>query len=287
MNDSGERCRAYATVAKAIRFVRQNTASQPDLEQIAQHVGMSPFHLQRTFSAWAGVSPKRFLQYLTRQHARALLRAQHDVLATAHATGLSGPGRLHDLMVSCDAVTPGEVRALGAGLAITYGFAPTPFGTVIVGTTGRGVCHLQFLPSDNPAEAIRQLRSDWPSASLIKDDDSIAEIAGRVLSLTEPQPGRLLLRGTNFQIKVWEALLRIAPGHLVSYRTAAESIGHPRAQRAVGSALAQNRIALLIPCHRVIRENGDIGAYRWGSERKQALLAFEAARQNENSRHGG
>lgn len=278
MNDASERCRAYATVARAIRFVRQNTASQPDLQQVADHVGMSPFHLQRTFTLWAGISPKRFLQYLTKEHARTLLRAQHDVLTTAHAAGLSGPGRLHELMVTCDAVTPGEVRALGDGLAITYGFGPTPFGWVIVGTTERGLCHLHFTASDNDLEAITQLQSDWPRATLMRDDDTLAETIERVFRLADGQQGlHLLLRGSNFQIKVWEALLSIAPGDVVSYQTLAAGIGNSRAQRAVGSALARNRIAWLIPCHRVICESGDVGGYRWGSERKLALLGFEAA----------
>ena len=278
MNDVGERCRAYATVARAIRFVRLNTASQPDLQQVADHVGMSPCHLQRTFSLWAGISPKRFLQYLTKEHARTLLRAQHDVLTAAHAAGLSGPGRLHELMVTCEAVTPGEVRTLGAGLAITYGFGPTPFGRVIVGTTERGLCHLHFTAPDTDLEAITQLQSDWPRATLMRDDDTLAETIERIFRLADGQHGlHLLLRGSNFQIKVWEALLSIAPGDVVSYQMLAASIGDPRAQRAIGAALARNRIAWLIPCHRVICESGDIGGYRWGSERKLALLGFEAA----------
>lgn len=279
MNPFDERCRAYETVARAIRFLRQNTPGQPGLEEIADHVGISPFHLQRTFSVWAGISPKRFLQYLTTEHARSLLRTQHDVLAAAYAAGLSGPGRLHDLMVACDAVTPGEVRSLGEGLVITYGFGPTPFGRVIAGSTERGLCHLQFTASTNDTTAVLQLQSEWPHATLIRNDEALAETVQRACSLAEQQqPLHLLLRGTNFQIKVWEALISIAPGDAVSYRTLATLIGNPRAQRAVGSALARNRIAVLIPCHRVIRENGDIGSYRWGSERKQALLSFESAR---------
>lgn len=278
-----ERCRAYATVARAIRFVKQQRASQPSLQEIAEHVGSSPFHLQRTFGVWAGISPKRFLQYLTSEHARSLLRAQHDVLGAAHAAGLSGPGRLHDLMVACDAVTPGEVRSRGAGLCLTYGFAATPFGRVIAGNTPRGLCHLQFTAADQDADAdadaIVQLHAEWQHATLIRDDAALAAIVGRVFAAVGgQQPLHLLLRGTNFQVKVWQALLAIAPGDVVSYATLATLIDHPRAQRAVGSALARNRLAVLIPCHRVIRENGDIGSYRWGSERKHALLAIEAAR---------
>ena len=278
MNTLTERCQAYETIAQAIRFIRENTREQPELEVVAAHVGLSPFHLQRTFSLWAGISPKRFLQFLTREHARSLLRNRHDVLAAAHEAGLSGPGRLHDLMLACDAVTPGEVRALGAGLEITYGFGPTPFGQVIAGVTSRGLCHLRFIEGSDDAGAITALCNDWPQARLRRDDAALAgTIGGLFVGDNRQAPLHLLLRGTNFQIKVWEALLTIAPGELVSFGTLAGIAGNPRAQRAVGTALAHNRIALLIPCHRVIRENGDIGQYRWGSERKAALLAYESA----------
>ena len=278
MNRIDEPCTAYGTVAEAIRFIRSHARQQPALDDIAAHVGLSVFHLQRVFSVWAGISPKRFLQYLTRDHARALLRDRHDVLTAAHEAGLSGPSRLHDLMVSCDAVTPGEVRALGAGLEITYGFGLTPFGLVIAGTTSRGLCHLQFTERDDIAGGIDVLRAEWPLARLIRDDNALAEVIGRLFAAERPdQPLHLLLRGTNFQIKVWEALLRIPAGEVVSYRTLARITGNPRAQRAIGTALAHNRIALLIPCHRVIRESGEVGQYRWGSERKTALIAYESA----------
>lgn len=276
MNGVNERCAAYETVAGAIRFIRSHASEQPTLDEIAARVGLSAFHLQRTFSVWAGISPKRFLQCLTRDHARALLRESRDVLAAAHETGLSGPSRLHDLLVACDAVTPGEVRAWGAGLEITYGFGQTPFGPVLAATTPRGLCHLQFI--DDPASALDTLRDDWPLARLTRDD---AALAGTIKSLFAEtptgQPLHLLLRGTNFQIKVWEALLKIPAGEVVSYGTLARMTSNPRAQRAVGTALAHNRIALLIPCHRVIRESGEVGQYRWGSERKSALLAYESA----------
>lgn len=267
---------AYHLVASAIRFIRENARQQPDLEAIADHVGLSPHHLQRVFSAWAGVSPKRFLQYLTREHARSLLRQRVNVLATAHESGLSGASRLHDLMIACDAVTPGQVRALGNGLEITYGFGPTTFGRVIVGSTPRGICHLQFC--DDDATALHLLRSDWPLARLIHNDASQQTTISALFARVGQHPLHLLLRGTNFQIKVWQALLQIPVGELISYSGLASLTGTPRAQRAVGTALAQNRIALLIPCHRVIRENGDSGQYRWGGERKSALIAYESAR---------
>ena len=280
MDELVERCQAYDTVAQAIRFIRSNTRRQPTLDDIAAHVGLSPFLLQRLFSGWAGISPKRFLQHLTREHARSLLRASHDVLATAYEAGLSGPGRLHDLMISCDGVTPGEVRKLGDGLEIAYGFGATPFGRVIVGSTARGLCHLRFVDDDDaaPSAAATELRADWPLARLQRDDSVVDEAISHLFSLhTTRHPLHLLLRGTNFQIKVWEALLQVAPGQVVSYQALAGMTGSPRAQRAVGSALAQNRIALLIPCHRVIHENGTVGQYRWGSERKEVLLAYESA----------
>lgn len=275
MNGRSDCDNTYNTVARAIRFIRANARQQPELDAIAEHVGLSPHHLQRVFSAWAGISPKRFLQYLTREHARSLLRQRQDVLGSAHESGLSGPSRLHDLMIACDAVTPGEVRALGNGLEITYGFGATPFGRVIVASTARGICHLQFCEDD--AAELRNLHSEWPLARLVHDDSRQQDIISCLFSRVGQQPLHLLLRGTNFQIKVWQALLQIPSGELVSYRTLAGLTGNARAQRAVGTALARNRIALLIPCHRVIRENGDSGQYRWGNERKTALIAYESA----------
>lgn len=270
--------KAYDTVAAAIRFVRAQARRQPSLDEVAAHVGLSGPHLQRVFSEWAGISPKRFLQFLTKEHARALLRQSRDVLATSLESGLSGPGRLHDLMVACEAMTPGEVGALGEGLTLAFGFAPTPLGDVICGLTPRGVCHLQFVATGETAAAEAALRAEWPKAACVRDD---AAVAGVVRAMFDPLAGErpiaLLLRGTNFQLKVWEALLRIPAGCAVSYGDLAGRVGAPRASRAVGTAVAHNRIAVLVPCHRVIRESGEIGEYRWGSERKAALLACEAA----------
>lgn len=275
-----DRARQYATVARAIEFIRANAERQPGLAEIAAAVGLGEHHLQRMFSAWAGLSPKRFLQYLTKEHARQALRDSAVVLDAALGAGLSGPGRLHDLMVSCEALTPGEIRARGAGVEIGHGLAPTPFGAALFGWTARGICHLAFC--DDPAAAIAALRHDWPAAELRRDDAAAQALAARVFPAA-PEPGRLhlLLRGTNFQIKVWEALLRVPAGALVSYGRLAALAGAPGAQRAVGSALAANAIAYLIPCHRVIRVGGDSGAYRWGTERKLAMQAWEAAGQGE------
>lgn len=268
----------YDTVAAAIRFVRAQARRQPSLGEVAAHVGLSPAHLQRTFSAWAGISPKRFLQFLTKEHARALLRQSRDVLAASLESGLSGPGRLHDLMVACEALTPGEIGALGEGLTLRFGFAATPLGAVIVAVSTRGVCHLQFVEAGGEGAAEAVLRDEWPKAAFWRDDAAAAEVAVRMFAgAADARPLSLLLRGTNFQIKVWEALLRIPPGCVLSYGDLAAGIGQPRAQRAVGSALARNCLAVFVPCHRVLREGGEIGDYRWGSERKCALLACEAA----------
>ena len=270
---------AYETVAAAIRFVCSHAGTQPSLEEIACHVGLSASHLQRVFSDWAGISPKRFLQFLTKEHARTLLRESRDVMSAAIESGLSGPGRLHDLMVSCEALTPGQIGALGEGLVIRYGFAASPFGTFIFGATARGICHLRFVATGQVNVAEAELHSEWPHAKWKHDDAMARQLATDLFSpFSEPKPLNLLLRGTNFQIKVWEALLRIPAGHALSYRDLATMAALPNAQRAVGTAMAHNTIAVLIPCHRVIRESGDIGLYRWGPERKQSLIAWEQAR---------
>ena len=266
----------YQTIAEAIRFLRTHGREQPSLEAVARHVGLSPQHCQRVFSAWVGISPKRFVQFLTKEDAKQLLRRSRDVLSTALESGLSGPGRLHDLMVSCEALTPGQVGALGEGLTIRFGFAPTPLGRILAGMTPRGVCHLVFVEPGKEALAEQALFAEWPKADFQRDSPAARHLAVRVLgALTEPRPLSVLLRGSNFQIKVWEALLRIPSGLAVSYGDLAARAGSPKALRAVGTALAHNRLAVLIPCHRVIRESGDFGQYRWGTERKIALLARE------------
>lgn len=270
---------AYETVAAAIRFVRSHAGAQPSLEEIARQVGLSAFHLQRVFSEWAGISPKRFLQFLTKEHAKSLLRESRDVMSAAIESGLSGPGRLHDLMVSCEALTPGEVGALGEGLLIRYGFAASPFGTMIIGTTARGICHLRFVEAGQANAAQAELQSEWPHAGCERDDEMAQQLATDLFSpFSQPRPLNLLLRGTNFQIKVWEALLRIPAGHALSYSDLATMAALPNAQRAVGTAMARNTIAVLIPCHRVIRESGEAGLYRWGTERKRAIIGWEQSR---------
>lgn len=270
--------RHYTIVADAIEYIRSNARRQPSLADIAASVGLSEYHLQRVFSEWAGISPKRFLQFLTKERAREALRESNDVLAASMNAGLSSPGRLHDLMISCEAMTPGEIRQHGEGVNLTYGFAGTPFGGALLGWTPRGICNLIFCDHDRD-QKLRAFSEEWPAAKLVRDDEAVSRLCERIFS-AGPETGKLhlLLRGTNFQIKVWEALLNIGSSRLVSYSTLAGVVGSPKAQRAVGSAVAANRIGFLIPCHRVIRESGDVGQYRWGSNRKIAIQAWEAAR---------
>lgn len=273
-----ERCRHYAIVARAIAFLREHARQQPALEAVAAAVGMSPHHLQRVFSEWAGISPKRFLQHLTRDAVLQRLRQREDVLSVALDSGLSSGSRVHDLIVHCEAVTPGQVQSGGAGMTIGYGRGPTPFGEALIGWTDRGICHLEFL-EDGTDDPVTGLTACWPRAPQVRDD---AQAQHRLAPLFGLQPQRgaihLLLQGTNFQLKVWTALLQIPPGHIVSYGELARRAGVPRASRAVGSALAANTIAALIPCHRVVRESGDFNHYRWGVARKVALIGWEAAR---------
>ena len=275
--DAAGHARHYATVARAIAYLHAHALNQPTLAEVADAVHLSEFHLQRVFTAWAGISPKRFLQYLTKEHARQALRESSDLLSAAASVGLSGPSRLHDLMVSCEAMTPGEIKSGGAGMVLGYGRADTPFGAALAGWTARGLCHLAFV-EDEEAPRLAELAALWPAARRVRDDVRAQQWLDQVFP-SVPRRGQLhlLLRGTNFQIKVWEALLKVGPSHRVSYSQLAGLAGVPKAQRAVGSALAANTIAYLIPCHRVIRETGDFGHYRWGTARKGAMLAWESA----------
>jgi AraC family transcriptional regulator, regulatory protein of adaptative response / methylated-DNA-[protein]-cysteine methyltransferase len=276
-DDVRQASRHYAVIASAIHYIRAHLRSQPSLADIASAVHMSPYHLQRVFAQWAGISPKRFLQFLTKEYAMQQLAESADVLSVAEDVGLSGTSRLHDLMVTCEALTPGEIKTGGAGVAMGYGVAPSPFGNVLAGWTERGICHFAFCVADE-AVMITELSSLWPAASLMRDDVRAHELLARVFPRT-PTPGtlHLVLRGSNFQIKVWQALLHTEPGHVVSYSQLARRVGAPDAQRAVGSALAANTLGFLIPCHRVIRESGHITHYRWEPERKLAMLGWEAS----------
>ncbi len=270
----------YARVEKAIRYLERNFRNRPNLEAIAREAGLSMYHFHRLFTRWAGISPKRFLQYLAAEYARGLLRESASLLDAAHETGLSGPGRLHDLIVNVHGVTPGELKNEGEGLTIRYGVHEGPFGDFFLAVTSKGVCALWFLSGDGAGKATEELRKSWRRAKLVEDPKGTKAVAGRIFG----PPGRrsapklnVIVKGTNFQVKVWEALVRIPPGSVVSYEAVAARIGAPRAVRAVGSALARNPVSFLVPCHRVIRKTGAIGNYGGGTVRKKAMIAWEAA----------
>lgn len=274
--DNDVAIRHYALVEQAIAYLREHEFEQPDLAVLARHLDTSESHLQRVFSAWAGVSPKRFLQMLTRDTAVAALRQSASVLEASLRAGLSGPARLHDLTIACDALTPGEIASGGAGLALRYGWSATPFGPALIAFGARGICHLAFhdVIDSAPVEA---LVSDWPGARWVADETGARDLGMKIFA-RELEPGRLhlLLRGTNFQVRVWKALLAVGSGRRVSYAQLAKLAGNSGASRAVGSTMARNRIAYLIPCHRVIRGDGSSGDYRWGVERKLALQVWES-----------
>jgi AraC family transcriptional regulator, regulatory protein of adaptative response / methylated-DNA-[protein]-cysteine methyltransferase len=261
----------YERVASVIKYLDEHHVEQPDLETLAEQAGLSAFHFHRLFSKWAGVTPKDFLQCLTLAHAKQLLREGQSVLNAAVESGLSGPGRLHDLCVNLEALSPGELKSGGAGMEIRYGTAATPFGDWLVAESARGICHISF--GESPA----LLKSEWPNARVVEDDGVAERLSGRVFASSGgKEPLTALVRGTPFQVQVWRALLKIPAGGLTSYGALASAVGKPLASRAVGSAVARNSLAYLIPCHRVIRETGVIGKYRWGPVRKRSMLAWES-----------
>ncbi|TCS71508.1 AraC family transcriptional regulator of adaptative response/methylated-DNA-[protein]-cysteine methyltransferase [Sulfuritortus calidifontis] len=271
----------YDRVARVIRYLDRHRTEQPDLATLAEAAGLSPFHFHRLFRAWAGITPKDFLQCLTLEHAQALLRRGDSVLDAALACGLSGPGRLHDLCVNIEAATPGELKSGGEGWILRAGFAESPFGSCLVAESPRGICHFAFVEPEDRATALAGLQASWPRARLQRDDLAATRLAESIFlrppASTALPPLRAFVRGTAFQVRVWRALLAVPPGKLISYGRLAAAIGQPRAARGVGNAVAQNPLAFLIPCHRVIRETGIVGNYRWGAVRKRALLAWESA----------
>jgi AraC family transcriptional regulator of adaptative response/methylated-DNA-[protein]-cysteine methyltransferase len=282
MNIQTERTQSaedYLRIEQAILYLENHYKNQPPLEEVAANIGLSEYHFQRLFTRWAGVSPKRFLQFLTKEGAKELLDRSENLLETTHQVGLSSLGRLHDLFITAEAVTPGEYKTRGTGVTIRYGIHPTPFGKALIATTERGICHLSFVQTSE-GDAIDQLVSDWKQATMIEDHRSTVSLIGPIFDLRYSHRGKPLnvhLRGTNFQLKVWEALLQIPAGEVTTYAGIASRIGNPGATRAVGTAVGHNPIAVLIPCHRVIRKVGDFGNYRYGALRKKALLAREFA----------
>ena len=268
----------YQRIQSAIEFISANFQEQPDLEAVAKEVHMSPFHFQRMFSEWAGVSPKKFLQYISVEHAKNLLNENKSLSDTSFETGLSGTSRLHDLFINIEGMTPGEYKNGGEKLQINYSFAETPFGNIIVASTTKGICHLAF--ADEEVQALKELMNLFPAAHYRQVVDTIQQNALFIFSQDWKDLSRikLHLKGTAFQLKVWEALLKIPLGGLTTYSRIAEFVGNARASRAVGSAVGDNPVAFLIPCHRVIRSTGVIGQYHWGSTRKTAIIGWESSR---------
>lgn len=269
----------YERIEKAIVFVTQRAQAQPTLPEVAEHVGLSPFHFQRMFSRWAGVTPKRYLQILTVERAKVLLRRSVPTFEASQLVGLSSGSRLHEHFVQLEAVTPGQFKTGGAGLAIDYAVHDTPFGEAFVAQTPRGICQLSFCQDEGMDGPLERLRRDWPRAQLRESAAALAPVIAHLFQRAQQssRPLSLHVSGTNFQVSVWRALLAVPPGQVATYGALAAAVGQPRAARAVGNAVGANPIAFVIPCHRVIRASGELGGFRWGTTRKQALHAWESA----------
>lgn len=279
-SDAAQAADSYQRIAAAIGYLREHRQQQPELAELAAQIGLSESHVQRLFSRWAGISPKRFLQFLTVEHAKRGMAQTGGLLDLALSSGLSGPGRLHDLFVNMEAMTPGEFKRLAEGLTIRYGFADTPFGTALLAFSSRGVCHLSFVEPGQHEVATAALFEQWPRADWTLDAAASRDLAERIFlrrSAAADKGLSLWVSGSNFQIQVWRALIKVPFGGLLSYGQLAGLLGRPRAARSVGSAVAHNPVAFLIPCHRILRESGDFGVYHWGTDRKMAVCAWEAA----------
>ena len=276
----------YNRIAEAIHYLKDNYKTQPKLEEVAEHIHVSPFHFQRMFQSWAGVSPKQFLQYLTVEHAKEILKnTGASLFDTAFETGLSGTGRLHDLFIKVEGMTPGEFKNGGEMLRIHYSFADTPFGKVIVASTDKGICHMAFA-DEGEEKALEGLKAVFPNAVYSQFVDRIQQNALFIFSQdwSKLDQVKLHLKGTDFQLKVWETLLKVPAGGLTTYSDLAKKAGYEGASRAVGTAIGNNPVAFLIPCHRVIKATGDIGQYHWGGTRKNAIIGWEAALKDRASR---
>jgi len=268
----------FNRITEAIHYIQANFKNQPGLEEVAEKVNLSPFHFQRLFSEWAGTSPKRFLQYISLGYAKQLLKENQSLFDTAMETGLSGTGRLHDLFINIEGMTPGDYKNGGENLHINYSFTESPFGNVIVASTPKGICHLAFY--EDEGAAIRNLQTQFPAANYKQIMDSAQQNALFIFNhdWNKIQQIKLHLRGTDFQLKVWESLLKIPMGKLSTYGTIAKNVEKPNASRAVGTAIGDNPVAFLIPCHRVIQGSGALGGYHWGVVRKTAMIGWEAAK---------
>jgi AraC family transcriptional regulator of adaptative response/methylated-DNA-[protein]-cysteine methyltransferase len=271
----------YDIVRRAIAHIRGHWRAQPEIEEIAEAAGVSASELHHLFRRWAGLTPKAFLQALTLDHARALLRSSASVLDASYEVGLSGPGRLHDLFVTHEAMSPGEWKSGGEGLTVAYGFHPSPFGTALVMATGRGLCGLAFADPGKEKAALVDMRRRWPKATYVEDAARTAPLAQRIFDrkLWRPtRPLRVVLIGTDFEVRVWETLLRIPLGRATTYSDIAGSLGRPAAARAVGAAVGKNPVSFVVPCHRVIGKSGELTGYHWGLTRKRAMLGWEAGK---------
>jgi AraC family transcriptional regulator of adaptative response/methylated-DNA-[protein]-cysteine methyltransferase len=271
----------YERIAKAIEYLSEHFLEQPDLDEVAAQVHLSPFHFQRLFTAWAGVSPKKFLQYLTTSYLKDRLTESANLIEAAEWAGLSSQSRVYDLFVNIEAVTPNEFRNAGAGLTIQYGYHDTPFGKCFIAVTSRGVCGLSFVEEGQEQATLEEFKQRWAFASIVPGQEATVSYVHQIFPEGNLPAGKLqlLVQGTNFQVKVWQALLQIPPGAVSTYRQIARSIGHPNAFRAVGTAIGHNPVAWLIPCHRVIRQEGIPGEYHWGTVRKKAIIGWEMAKQ--------
>ena len=267
--------RDFARIARSIRYINGHFRSQPRLAAIAAEAGLSEFHFNRLFRRWAGVTPKQYLAFVTGSAARAALEDQPSVLDAAYTVGLSGPSRLHDLVVTLEAMTPGEVKSGGRGIVVRHGFSDTPFGRAVVASTARGICHLSFVEGTDAAAA-GELRDRWPAARLERDDEHARELVAQIWAPAgRSRPTiKLAVAGTNFQLKVWQALVDLGSRGTTTYSDIATAVGAPEARRAVGNAVGANPVAWLIPCHQVLRKTGELGGYHWGVDRKRAMLAW-------------
>ncbi len=272
----------YQRIEQAIKFLEENFQRQPELDEVAEKVHLSPFHFQRIFTDWAGISPKRFLQFLTVDFLKSKLQESRNIVEAAGSAGLSSQSRVYDLFTTLEAVTPQEYKLKGSGIRIEYGFHETPFGSCLLGVTERGICWLSFTPIDKePKSEMEKMKEHWHNSVFHQDQDLTMALIEKIFGIEGNKPLskiHLLVKGTNFQVKVWEALLRLPMGSVTTYQNIAERIQNPKAVQAVGSAVGFNHIAYLIPCHRVIRKNGILGEYRWSAARKKSIIGWEMAK---------
>jgi len=269
----------YQRIESAIRYLEENFQRQPELDEVAEKVHLSPFHFQRIFTEWAGISPKRFLQFLTVDFLKDKLNETKNLIDAADAAGLSSQSRVYDLFTTLEAVTPQEYKLKGSGIRIEYGFHETPFGTALIGVTERGICWLSFLQADeDPKRELEKMKEHWNNSVFHHDQELTHGAIHSIFNQSSKTKLHVLVKGTNFQVKVWEALLRLPMGTVTTYQGIAQQIKNPKAMQAVGSAVGSNHIAYLIPCHRVIRKDGILGEYRWSSSRKKGIIGWEMAR---------